>query len=338
MRDFLLKLQNILSRFLGKPYREITDDGQLQFGCPRCIENYGESEREKHNLEVNVRIGRFNCWKCSSINDEMHGSIFKLIKMYGTEDILKEYLDAIKEFKGSKLYELKYKKDDFNIETDFLFDTSLQLPDMYIKFNKNGFNYERPLKYLLDRGIGWDIIEYYELGYTLYDKTQTKLSTRIIIPSYDAFGQLNYWTGRNYSERTFMQKYYNPNIERKSIIFNENKVQWDADITLVEGPFDHIVVPNSIPLLGKSLKPDFEIYNKLMRYANANVNIFLDGDAFKDVKKLYSLLNQGKLYGKIRYVPVNEELDPSEIYKKWGKRGIVDHLNNAQQISDVYLT
>lgn len=337
MRDFLLKLQNILSRFLGKPYREITDDGQLQFGCPRCIENYGEKERDKHNLEVNVRLGRFNCWKCSSVSDEMHGSIYKLIKMYGTEDILKEYYDAIRDFKNSKLYEVHFKKDEFNVETDFIFDTSLQLPDLYRKFDSSSDNPKYALEYLSKRGIGWDLIDYYNIGYTTYDKKQYKISTRIIIPSYDSYGQLNYWTGRDYSGRKFMQKYMNPKVERKDIIFNEDKVQWDADITLVEGPFDHIVVPNSIPLLGKSIKTDFALYNKLMTKANANVNIFLDGDAFQDVKKIYSLLNQGKLYGKIRYIPVSEKLDPSEIYQWLGAKGIIQHLKNAQQISDVYL-
>ena len=92
-----------------------------------------------------------------------------------------------------------------------------------------------------------------KIGYTTYDTTQKQVSSRIIIPSFNEYGELNYWTGR-FTKLKHRQKYYNPIIERKDIIFNEEHIQWDADITLVEGPFDHIVVPNSIPLLGKALK------------------------------------------------------------------------------------
>ena len=77
-------------------------------------------------------------------------------------------------------------------------------------------------------------------------------------------GKLNYWTGRDFLGYDKRQKYFTPQVERKDIIFNEEKIQWDADVTLVEGPFDHIVVPNSIPLLGKVLKTDFKIYQEII--------------------------------------------------------------------------
>ena len=100
----------------------------------------------------------------------------------------------------------------------------------------------------------------------------------IIIPSYNALGELNYWVGRDYLPpmrnehskvlngvsqiipHTYSRlKYDNPKVEKKNIIFNEEKIQWDADITLVEGPFDHIVVPNSVPLLGKALNKEYKL-------------------------------------------------------------------------------
>jgi hypothetical protein len=67
------------------------------------------------------------------------------------------------------------------------------------------------------------------------------------------------------------------------------------------------------------------------------VNIFLDGDAIHDVKEIYKLLDHRELYGKIRYIPVKEELDPSKIYELYGKKGIIDHLKMAQKINNVYL-
>lgn len=98
-------------------------------------------------------------------------------------------------------------------------------------------------------------------------------------------------------------KYDNPKVEKKNIIFNEEKIQWDADITLVEGPFDHIVVPNSIPLLGKALNDGYKVYWDLLYKAKGKINIWLDGDAFQTVKETYSFLNHGDLNGRIRYIP-----------------------------------
>jgi hypothetical protein len=44
-------------------------------------------------------------------------------------------------------------------------------------------------------------------------------------------------------------KYINPKAEKQEIIFNIGKLNLDATIYLVEGVTDHIVTPNSIPLL-----------------------------------------------------------------------------------------
>ena len=132
-------------------------------------------------------------------------------------------------------------------------------------------------------------------------------------------------------------KYDNPKVEKKDIIFNEVSLQWDADVTLVEGTFDHIVVPNSIPLLGKALNENFKVYWDLFSKANANINIFLDADAFNTVKEIYKRLNHGSLYGRIRYIPIEGDEDPSSIYQKYGKEGIISHLSRPMKIKEVYL-
>lgn len=337
MHDFYRKIQNLLASFLGEPKHDVTESGQLQFGCPRCIDDYGENEKNKYNLECNIIKQRFNCWKCSSTHDEMHGSIIKLIKLYGNSAILKEYINIINEFKKSKLYELKFEKEGFNIDIDGFSYSDVILPSMFKRFNRNGRNPKAALDYLFKRGIDWDIIEEYRMGYTEFDRNQKEMSTRIILPSYNEYGELNYWTGRDYSGLEYKQKYMNPDVERKDIIFNENKIQWDADITLCEGPFDHIVIPNSIPLLGKTLKPNYEIFQKLMKKANGNINIFLDDDAQNDAKKIYKVLNQGRLYNKIRIISQKIGKDPSEIFEKYKGKGIVDCLITAKKIPEIEL-
>ena len=63
----------------------------------------------------------------------------------------------------------------------------------------------------------------------------------------------------------------------------------------------------------------------------------LDADAYQSVKEIYKLLNHGKLYNKIRYIPIEEGEDPSSLYQKCGYKEIARHLANAQQIKEVYL-
>lgn len=338
MEAELNKIYSILESFLGESKSGFDGKNmQLQFPCPNCVEKYGKAEERKFNLEINLSKQLFHCWKCADEGDEMHGSILKLIKLYGNEQLLKEYKEAIHSLRESKLYKLNFSDDDFNIDTKSVEIEDLKLPSSFKYIRKDKPLPKDVAKYLNSRGIGWDIIERYSMGYTEYTKDSFMPSYRIYIPSYDKYGDLNYWTGRDYLNRDKVVKYYNPKVERKNVIFNEEKVQWDADITLVEGPFDHIVVPNSIPLLGKILNKEFKLYWEIVKNAKGNVNIWLDDDAFDSIKAIYKELNHGDLYNKIRFIKTDLGKDPSEIYEKYGYKGIVECLRSTQKIEEVLL-
>ena len=343
MRQELEKLYNILTVFLGEAKNGFDENNyQYQFACPKCVERDGIQEARKFNLEINIQKGKFHCWKCDSIDERMSGSVLKLIRMYGNEKLAQEYKEILSQIRDSELYKLSFSSNDFNIDTSIIEKEEVKFPSSFKLFDKNKkYNYGA-FKYLKDRGIGWDIIERYKIGYTEKeeDEKMRKYSYRVIIPSYNALGELNYWVGRDYlpqRENSFRIKYDNPKVEKKEIIFNEDKIQWDADITLVEGVFDHIVVPNSVPLLGKALNKDYKLYWELITRANANVNIWLDGDAYNSVKEIYKLLNHGNLYDRVRYIPCGEDDDPSSIFQRGGYKEIAEHLSNAQQIKEIYL-
>lgn len=324
------RLKRLLDEFLGEPKADLADENSnLEYSCPRCRDMYGPDEDRKYNLSVNIKQGVFNCWKCSSMDDDMHGSIFKLIKRYGNDDIYRNYVEILKNLHESNLYNLDANAFALPSEKE---DKPLELPTSY-HYIKNDRWSQRPLQYLAERGIGRDIINKYRIGYTSYNPDEKAVSNRIILPSYDVKGRLNYWTGRDFTLSKNKTKYFNPNVDRKSIIFNEGLIDWDCDVTLVEGPFDSIVYPNCIPLLGKKLNDGFKLYYALMERCNANINIFLDGDAQNDAMKLYKQLNQGVLYDRIRFIPVEPELDPSEIFQRFGKQGIIDHINSARRLT-----
>ena len=343
MKQELEKLYNILAVFLGEAKNGFDENAfQYQFPCPKCVERDGWMEARKFNLEVNLQKQLFRCWKCDSVDEHMSGTIVKLIRMYGNEKLLQEYKDIIRAIRDSELYKLNFSSNDFNIDTSIIEKEDLKFPPSFRPFKEGKYYNKGAMRYLNERGIGWDIINRYSIGFTEkeIDDKWRKSSYRIIIPSYNEYDELNYWVGRDYlpkKEGFTRVKYDNPDAKKKEIIFNENKVQWDADITLVEGPFDHIVVPNSIPLLGKALNKEYKLYWELITKANANVNIFLDADAFSTVKEVYKFLNHGNLYGKVRYIPVEGDEDPSSLYEKGGYKEIARHLANAQQIDEVYL-
>ena len=330
------KLKSLLDSFLGESKNDLDETYQLQYPCPKCVANKGTKEIRKYNLEVNILKGVYSAWCCSQYDDEMHGSIMKLIKLFGNENILLEYKKTVYELQQSSLYKLSFNKEDFKIDFNVAERKEVELPSNFKLFNENEKNPKQALDYLFSRGITWDIIKKFHLGYTTFDKNALQTSLRIIIPSFNAYGELNFWVGRDYTNWKNRMKYLNPKIEKKDIIFNEEKIEWDADVTLVEGPFDHLVVPNSIPLLGKSLKSNDKLFYILREKCNANINIWLDSDALNDVKEMYRTLNHDKLYNRVFFISNKEDKDPSLIYEKYGNKGIIEHLKNVKQFKEIY--
>jgi hypothetical protein len=323
------QLKALLDSFLGNSKNDLDESYQIQYPCPKCVQHKGISEKRKYNLEVNLQKGVYNAWCCSQYDEDMHGSILKLIKIFGNETILKEYKEITYQIQKSKLYDISFQQGDFRIDVNVAEKKEVELPINFVPLIKDKPIPRQVKGYLEKRKIDWGIIQKYHIGYTSYDKSLFQASLRIIIPSFNKYGELNYWVGRDFTQWNNRMKYLNPLVDKTSIIFNEEKIKWDADITLVEGPFDHIVVPNSIPLLGKSLKETHQLYYHLRDKANANINIWLDVDCPEDTKKLYNMLNHGKLKGKIRYIPSIDNEDPSSIYEKYGKKGIIKCLQNS---------
>lgn len=268
----------------------------------------------KGNLEINYKKDVFKCWVCKDTNN-MSGTIVKLIKKYGNAKHLKDY----------KLF-----KPDAKLSNDDRKHIEVKLPEGFKRLKdctSKDFKYNSALEYLHKRGITDDIIEKFEIGYT----TKGQFFNRIIIPSYDEDGVLNYFIARWFDRHYNKLKYLNPDVEKQSIIFNEGRVNWDATVYLVEGVFESIIMPNSIPLLGKYI---YEILlDKLYENANANIVVCLDGDAYDDAVRLYNQLNFGKLSNRIRIVETPIEYDPSLINEKLGKRGIIKLLKRTKKLN-----
>ncbi len=304
----------ILEGILGESKNHYENKGQISFDCPVCSNQLKGLDKGdgKGNLEVNYGYHVYKCWACSETHDT-HGTLYKLIKTYGTKGDLKKYrlVNPNIEIKKKEVKEIK------------------GLPKEFIPLSEeNGsYEYKKAVEYLTKRNIGMDIIEKYNIGYC----EQGDYSHRVVFPSYDIHNDINYFLGRSY-EKYSKLKYKNPEIPKTEIIFNEGKVNWDSNIYIVEGVFDHIVVPNSIPMLGKVMSDD--LFSKLVKNAECKVIILLDSDAYLDALNLYKKLNSTKLYNRVYIVKLPNGYDISDVNQKLGKKGVMNVLSTAKKIRE----
>lgn len=322
---------DILKSFLNESKQGMYQTGveQYQFCCPCCAEENGGQPDGKFNFEVNFTLGKCHCWKC-----DIKGDIHKIIKQYSGTTLASEYLEDVKMVLASNLYQIH--RFDNLVK---LLDEEIKLPKTYTPIGDiNKLRNNKLKNFLKKRHITQEIIDTYHIGYTKWDGEEKNIRNRIIVPSYDSHGNLTYWTGRDFSGYEGRQKYFNVKADRKNIIFNEGLIEWDGDIILVEGIIDSLVYPNCIPLMGKQLYADSRLYKKLLKNANSNIIICLDNDTdISETKRIYRLLNKGRLRGKIRYIEMNEFKDFGEIFENAGKQGLINVLSQSKTFSEFEL-
>jgi len=312
-------IYGILKDVLGRPKRKHESKQQYAFDCPTCSAEKGEYEGDaKGNLEVNLAEGVYHCWACGETHGT-RGGLKKLFRTFATKDQIKK-LKMI----GYDLSEFKARVKESNVIED------LTLPKGFISFeegNPKSILYKQAWNYLTkERKLSSETILKFKMGYV----SGGQYDSRVVIPSYDIEGKLNYWVTRTYVNAR--PKYLNPDSDKEQIIFNEKFVNWDSDIYLVEGPFDHIVVHNSIPMLGKKLSD--KLKQRLFHDSTANIILLLDDDAWENTKKLYFDLNVGKLYGRIRVIKMEEGYDIAKIHEERGRQGVIDVMKSGYKLKE----
>lgn len=310
MSDLMI---GIFEEILGSPRKHSESKCQIAFDCPECSAEKGMIDGDgKGKLEINYSKDVYKCWVCFQTNGT-HGSVTKLIKKYGNNKLLDEY----KLFRPEKVRQYE-KKERIN-----------ELPESYQSLSNisGGYHYSKAMYYLNQRSITPDIIQRYNIGVC----SSGLYKDRIVIPSYDSYGDINYFVTRAYDSNNFM-KYLNPEVDKTQMIFNEKLVSWDSTIYIVEGVFDHMVVPNSIPILGKFISD--KLLSMLLNKASANVVVLLDDDAYNDAISLYKTLNIDELYGRVRIIKMPKGYDISLINEKYGKVGVMKLLRSAYRLKE----
>jgi DNA primase len=272
---------------LGKG--QSTSKGNYAFKCPFCTHH-------KNKLEVSLRTTAkrenfWHCWVCGAKGKTLL-TLFKKIK--APQDKINELNILIVPSK---------KQEHVEIGT-------LELPKEFISLTTPvedkiaQIEAKHALKFLKKRNITQNDIIKYNIGFC----KEGKYEYRVIIPSYDENGKLNYFIARDYKEPS-LQKYKNPPASAKDVIGFELYINWDAPIILVEGIFDALTIKrNVIPLFGKVLHS--KLMQKLVKSSVDRIYIALDNDARKDALKQAETLMS---YGKEVYLVEMEGKDANEI-------------------------
>lgn len=287
MSDDAEILVELLREILGDEKQHYESKGQIAFDCPVCDEG-----RHKGNLEVNYHQHVYKCWSCGDVNNTK-GPLGKLFDKFGNR-------------KQKKVYKVLQPEEDKPKERKI---PKLKLPESFTLFKDATSIYpirRQAYNYIVQRGITDEMIEKYGIGFC--DKGSHK--GRIVVPSYDSKGELNYYIARSWDPNS-RAKYKNPEAEKDKIIFNENLIDWEQDIFLVEGVFDGFFLPNSIPMLGKHMSS--LLFDTLYNKSKGVVTIALDGDAWKDAVKLYEELNGGDLYGRLKILKLPKDKDVCDL-------------------------
>ncbi len=232
-------------------------------------------------MSVNVSKNKFKCWVCDySGNDVTH-----LVRRYGTKQQKEEWYDVCEIFDHS---DLELKLNEIFSETIETTENhqKIDLPEEFSTLTSNKLTEIAlpALSYLRRRDIERHDIVKWKIGHC----SSGLYKDRVIVPSFDMDGDVNYFIARSFSKAAF-PKYKNPNVPKK-IIFNELFLNFKESLVIVEGIFDAINAGgNVVPILGSTLDEKHPLFQKIIRN-DTEVYLALDHDASKKEVKIAKLL------------------------------------------------
>jgi len=252
------KIVYLLDRVIGSKGRKLKKPNEYMYWSPFVVHH-------KPKLQVNIVTGKWHCW----VSNAGGHNLFQLFKkLNATNDQFTELRGIVDE--TSYGYESKEVRKEGKVE----------LPKEFLSlvYKHPSPVYKNAMMYLQRRGITYQDILKYNIGYC----DQGLYTNRVIIPSYDENGQLNFFVGRDIFESKM--KYRNSPTP-KDVVGFELFINWDEPIVLCEGPFDAIAVKrNAIPLFGKTILSNLK--RRIIEKKVKQVYISLDRDAFQDSLKM----------------------------------------------------
>jgi len=277
---------SIITGFLGKSYKS---NNEHLFQCPFC-------KHHKRKFSVNIQRGVYKCWIC----DEKGRNLYRLVRRFGSN----KDRETWKAFSGEKT-DLNAFGNLFEEAEEEHVEQILQIPPHFHTLCGN-VQFRVPLQYLEKRGITKKDILKWKMGFC----SDGPFKERIIIPSFNENGDLNYFIARTFTDN--YKRYLNPPVSR-DIIFNELYVDFDKEVTIVEGAFDAVKAENAIPILGSTIRETSKLFRRIVEN-NTPVLLALDPDAKYKAENIKRLFLK---YGiEVRELQYDDERDIGDMSKE----------------------
>lgn len=261
------------------------------FFCPPPPVGHGNPRnRAVGQLSVNLDTDWFNCWSCGFKGR----NIYPLLTARGKTKVSREYLEEMEEKRQDsrrcvqilipeKEYDQSRLPDEFK---------SLSVPSRspYVR---------QALAYLAGRGLTTDDVLRWKLGYC----EDGEMAGRVIIPSFDEHGELNFCVGRSIYEVEQAHRYRPfPWHQCKDIVWNDYQIDWTKPITVTEGPFDAFKAEENVTILQGTIFPEALVRKIVL--SGVDVYFAMDADAFRRQLEYIELFLS---YGTVcRYVDVKK--------------------------------
>lgn len=291
------RLLSVLEEVLGSS--ESAGKSDIVFHCPFC-------NHHKKKLSVNLTNQKYHCWICETKGRSVINLFYKCGAAKSQIDQLKNVLEY---------YQMK---NDTPIDIPA---TLLKLPDEYLSLhkvpNKTVLDFLRKYK---PSFTAHDIIRH-KVGYCLTGK----YGGRIILPSYDRNGFLNFFEGRDFTNLS-SYKYLGAPVKINDIIINEFFLDFKSPIVIVEGFFDSISVKRNVTYLTGSIISE-KLKHRLLMEETPLVYIAIDPDKKKQAIKY--CIELGSIGIPTRLVELGTK-DPSDL----GYEGTWDAINKSIEINE----
>tara|TARA_R110000824_G_scaffold3634_2_gene17162 strand:- start:527 stop:1462 length:936 start_codon:yes stop_codon:yes gene_type:complete len=255
---------SILKGVLGR-FRKT--GSEYLFSCPFC-------KHHKPKFSVNLNRGA-KCWVCDWKSPDLR----RVIRRVGSFNQLQEWDTITGRVSLSAFDELFGDYDEIVVEE------TIELPDSFVSLANGNISLFSlaARRYLKKRGLTEKDLVNWKIGFC----ASGEYANRVIIPSFNMDGEVNYFIARAYNDD--WMRYKNPPVSR-DIVFNELFLDWDSDLAIVEGAFDAIVAgPNAVPILGSTLNERSKLFQAIVKH-DTPIYIALDPDAEKKSNKLISAL------------------------------------------------
>lgn len=259
-----------------------TKGDECMVNCPYC-------HHRKKKMSINLITHKWKCWVCNKRGLKLTTLFYKV----GASESTMNKIRTLTKTGTDYSKRVKDLKERVSLPVEFI--------PMYAG-NYRSPDFRNAISYLKKRGVGKHEMLRYNIGYC----ESGEYNGMVVIPSYDANGQLNYYVGRSFYESEYKHKL--PKIS-KDIIGNELLINWKEPINIVEGFFDAIAVgDNTIPLFGKQIPNKLKL--KICDSGVKRINILLDGDAITDaLQHAEYFINNGI---EVHLIEMGD-LDPSEL-------------------------